>query len=193
MCAVAHHASFDSIIEYDANDPRHSTPTLIEQSPDFLAQITSPHAPNHDLFLKVGAICSITRNLSVAKGLVKNQHVVIVGTRPRYIEVKLLNRGNRPDTTHCIPRINFDFKPPFVSFTIRRKQFPLRLAYAATFNSCQGLTFDKVGIDVRNDVFAHGQLYTALSRVRSRFDAWLLIPPDKPDVANIVYDRLLLH
>jgi len=80
-----------------------------------------------------------------------------------------------------------------MSFTIRRKQFPLRLAYATTFNSCQGLTFDRVGIDARGDVFAHGQLYTALSRVRSRADAWLLIPPDKHDVANIVYNRLLPH
>jgi hypothetical protein len=45
---------------------------------DFLAQITSRDAPDHDLHLKVGAVCSIMRNLSSAKGLVKNQRVVVV-------------------------------------------------------------------------------------------------------------------
>jgi hypothetical protein len=108
------HHSFDSVIEYD--DPRHGPKSPAEHSIDFLAQVTSREAPNHDLHLKVGVVCCLLRNLSIAKGLVKNQRVIIVATRPRYIEVKLLNRGNRPDTTHCIPRVNFDFKPPFLSF-----------------------------------------------------------------------------
>jgi hypothetical protein len=126
------------------------------------------------------------RNLCIRKALVKNQRVVITKLGPRYIEIKLLNPGLRPDSTHCIPRIIFDFRPPFLKFTIRRKQFPLRLAYATTFNSCQRLTFNHVIIDGRNDVFAHGQLYTALLRVRSRHDAILLIPDDKESVANVV-------
>ncbi|KAG2096015.1 hypothetical protein BD769DRAFT_1369636, partial [Suillus cothurnatus] len=47
-----------------------------------------------------------------------------------------------------------------------RLQFPLRVAYATTFNGCQGLTPDKTVLDLRRDVFAHGQLHTALSRIR---------------------------
>lgn len=136
-----------------------------ERTDDFLAQITSRKAPNHDLYLKEGAICCLMQNLCVSKGLVKNQRVIIVSAQSRYIEIWLLNRGSRPDVTHLLPRVIFDFRPPFVSYTIRRKQFPLRLAYSTTFNSCQGLTFDKVIIDGRTDVFAHSQLYTALSRV----------------------------
>jgi ATP-dependent exoDNAse (exonuclease V) alpha subunit len=60
------------------------------------------------------------------------------------------------------------------------------------FNSCQGLTFDSVVIDGRTDVFAHGQLYTALSRVRNRADAWFYLPDDRPDLANVVYEKLLM-
>jgi hypothetical protein len=166
--SLAVYSSFDSIVENDGGsvDSDGSASTKLystEALEDFLAQITSRDAPDHDLHLKVGAVCSIMRNLSSAKGLVKNQRVEIIAMRARYIEVRLLNRGHRPDATHCIPRIIFDFKPSFVSYTVRRRQFPLRLAYSTTFNSCQGLTFDHVAIDARCDVFAHGQLYTALS------------------------------
>ena len=36
-----------------------------------------------------------------------------------------------------------------------------------TINKSQGKTFDLIGIDLRRDVFNHGQLYVAVSRVRS--------------------------
>src|SRR5271154_3954304 len=110
--------------------------------------------------------------------------------RARYIEVRLLNRGHWPDVTHCIPQIIFDFKPTYIFYTIHRHQFPLWLAYSTTFNSSQGLTFNSVVIDGHCDVFAHGQLYMALSRVCMRQDVYL--PDDRPDVANVVYPNLLL-
>ena len=64
--------------------------------------------------------------------------------------------------------------PYGTDWTVIRKQFPLRLAYATTFNSCQGLTLAKTAVDLRIDPFAHGQLYTALSRVRHRNDSLLI-------------------
>lgn len=53
-------------------------------------------------------------------------------------------------------------------------QIPLRLAYAVTVHKSQGQTFDSVNL-VLDTVFAHGQLYTALSRVRS-FDGLYIAP-----------------
>ncbi|KAF9516607.1 hypothetical protein BS47DRAFT_1292211, partial [Hydnum rufescens UP504] len=59
------------------------------------------------------------------------------------------------------------------------KQFPLWLAYSTTFNSCQGQTFDFIVLDGRSNVFSHGWLYTAISRVRCHNDTLLCISNEK--------------
>jgi ATP-dependent DNA helicase PIF1 len=50
----------------------------------------------------------------------------------------------------------------------RRLQFPVIAAYALSINKAQGQTADRVGIYLKSDVFAPGQLYVALSRVKDR-------------------------
>ena len=51
--------------------------------------------------------------------------------------------------------------------TVIRRQIPLVLAYASTIHRAQGMTLDCVELDLGDDIFADGQFYTALSRVRS--------------------------
>lgn len=58
------------------------------------------------------------------------------------------------------------------------KQFPLRLAWAITIHKSQGLTFEKAIIDVGR-AFAPGQVYVALSRLRS-LSGLVLNAPFKP-------------
>jgi hypothetical protein len=46
-------------------------------------------------------------------------------------------------------------------------QYPLKLAWALTIHKSQGLTFNRVNVDVGRGAFTGGQSYVALSRCRS--------------------------
>lgn len=55
-------------------------------------------------------------------------------------------------------------KKPYIQ---RTTQYPIKLAYAFTIHKSQGQTYDKVILDLNSHIFAPGQLYVALSRVKS--------------------------
>ena len=65
------------------------------------------------------------------------------------------------------------------------KQFPLRLAWALTIHKSQGLTLDRVYIDLGRGTFAHGQAYVALSRCRT-LQGLALARPLRP--SDILFD-----
>jgi hypothetical protein len=186
------------VVYYSADIVKENDEIVVDHpqaTPDYLALLTHNGIPFHELKLKEGCICSLMRNMSVQKGLVKNARLIIQRLHQHFVEVRVINnRTGQLGDIHCIPRIRFEFTPTRASWTVHRLQFPLRLAYATTFNGCQGLTLDKTVLNLRCEVFAHGQLYTALSRIRNRADSRVLFSEDhgEPLTTNVVYKELLL-
>lgn len=58
-----------------------------------------------------------------------------------------------------------------------------------TINKAQGQTFSRVGLLLYKPIFAHGQLYVALSRTKS-FES-LQIESPNDTIQNIVYKEVL--
>jgi len=65
-------------------------------------------------------------------------------------------------------------------------QMPVKPAWAITIHKSQGLTFDKAVIDLSRGTFSHGQLYVALSRLRTLGGLILTRPVKK---GHILLDR----
>ncbi len=181
--------SADSCIIDNADECNNALPTEV------LHTISEPGVPDHNLTVKPGAVCIVTRNLSFDDALVNGSKVIIRKASTRLIEADIIRRGFERKKVF-IPRINFVFNPGNSPVKILRRQFPLRLAYSLTFNKSQGQTLDKVGLDLRSDAFAHGQLYVALGRVRNRNSIRVLVSEERKvgDIAittNVVYKELL--
>jgi hypothetical protein len=77
---------------------------------------------------------------------------------------------------------------------VHRKQIPLALCYATTFNGCQGLTVQRLGLDLRREVFSHGQLYSAMTRVPDGENILILKceGDSSTSTTNIFWEELLL-
>ena len=163
-----------------------------------LRQSTPNGFPHGDLVLKIGALAMLLRNLSLEDGLVNGTKLIVVKMLPNIIIGRIVS-GNEDAIGEevCIPRIVFRKENAAGGnspYTHERRQFPLRLSYSITTNKSQGQSLDAVGLDLTVPAFAHGQLYVALTRVRTPRALHLMLPQcdlAKRRTRNVVMKHVL--
>jgi ATP-dependent DNA helicase PIF1 len=73
----------------------------------------------------------------------------------RVIEVEIIT-GNNVDERVFIPYIIMSPSGTDWPFVLRRRQFPIQVAFAMTINKSQGQTLNNVGVYLSFPVYSHG-------------------------------------
>jgi ATP-dependent DNA helicase PIF1 len=159
---------------------------------EYLNTITVPGMPLHETELKINCPIILLRNLNPYEGLCNGTRMVVTAMAERVIEVQVLT-GSHAGKKAFIPRISLDTSMSAgLGFILRRRQYPIRLGFSMSINKAQGQSLDRVGIYLNNPVFAHGQLYVALSRCTDRRNLKILLPPHaNRRTPNIVYREVI--
>ena len=117
--------------------------------------------PDREIKLRKGTVVMCIANLNVEshRPIVNGSQGVVVDYVNDYPVVKFAN-----DITEIImPHTWSSERIPGIAV----KQLPLIYAWAVTIHKAQGLTLERALIDIGGNIFACGQTYVALSRIKS--------------------------
>ena len=164
---------------------------------EFLNSISSSGMPPHKLTLKVGVPIMLLRNIDQNAGLCNGTRLRVSKIGKSIIEAITLN-GSNPNERVLLHRMDMNPSETRLPFKMQRRQFPIIVSFAMTINKSQGQSLAKVGLYLSKPVFTHGQLYVALSRVKSMDGLKIALQcDDQPEntnmTTNVVYHEVFFN
>jgi ATP-dependent exoDNAse (exonuclease V) alpha subunit len=111
----------------------------------------------YDIKLTLNTQIMVIRNISIENKLVNGTRGIVIELKKTSVIIKDIEGRLHEIEYHCDTNINGK-KNIGISF------IPLKLAYAISIHKSQGASIDNLEIDLGDDIFISGQLYTALSR-----------------------------
>ena len=159
------------IVKYDcdkyARSGKSVEPELLKKGL-FLTQAQKDMAVNklltnskceRELVLKVGSFVMCTANIDMENGICNGSQGTIIDFVDNRPVIKFNIGITKTLSEHCWQSVDYP--------TISINQYPLQLAWAITIHKMQGATLESAVMDLGSNIFENGQLYVALSRVKS--------------------------
>ncbi|XP_058778018.1 uncharacterized protein LOC131652228 [Vicia villosa] len=171
----------------------HDTNVVDILTPEFLSSMSTSGLPNYHIRLKVGTPVMLMRNIDQSEGLCNDTRVMITKMSNHVIEEKIMS-GKGYGNLVYIPRMDMSPSQSPWPFKLKRRRFPIVVSYAMTINKSQGQSMDTVGLYLPREVFTHGQIYVALSRVTTKQGIKILVYDEndklKSTTTNVVYKKV---
>jgi ATP-dependent DNA helicase PIF1 len=100
----------------------------------------------------------LLRNLNQNLGLCNVTRIMITQLGDGIIEGIIITGTHTGQKTY-IPRINLTTKGNKWPFTLRHRQFPMKVCYSMIINKSQGQTLSNVGVYLKKKVFTHSYMW----------------------------------